>query len=120
MKSDEPIPPSSFIPHLSKDSGWATAAMLDRQIGEFIIGIREWAGLHIKAQRDPGGRIVSYGYHCHEPNEHGVCENWVVYGYTTHMAALIAGLKAKFGTDQSSDVDGEPGDRLVTVCPVKR
>jgi hypothetical protein len=65
---------------------------LERAVMEVIAILRERLGLQVHAQRDPGHRIVSYGYHWHHPDPLGVCENRTFYGYTTAMAALTAGL----------------------------
>jgi hypothetical protein len=103
-----------------QDTGWSTAAALDRLIGQFIIDMREELGLRVMNQHDPGGRIISYGFHWHEPNEQEGCKNRIFYGYPTPLAALCAGLKAKLGADQPSNEDGELEGRVVTACRVKR
>ena len=86
---------------------------------QFIADVRAWSGLCIDDQRDPDGRIVSYGYHWHELNEQGVCESWVVYGYPTPLTALSAGLQAKLKTDQRADRRDACEDRLVTRCKIQ-
>jgi len=65
---------------------------LERAVMEMIATLRERFGLQVHAQRDPGGRIVSYGYHWHHPDPQGVCENHTFYGYTTALDALTAGI----------------------------
>jgi hypothetical protein len=98
------------------DAGSATAAVLDRLVAEFVADVRAWGGPHVDDQRDPGGRIVSYSYHWHEPNEQGVCENWIVYGYPTPLAALSAGFRAKVHSDGSADEDRRHADQLMVRC----
>jgi hypothetical protein len=99
----------------TRREGLVVAHALERLMGEFITDMRERSGLYVCVQRDPGGRIVSYGYHLHEPNAAGACDNLVVYGYPTPLAALSAGLKAKCGDGRSA----APTDRLVMRCELK-
>jgi hypothetical protein len=102
-------------------SGMAVAYVLERLITEFIADVRAWAGLQVYDQRDPGGRIVSYGYHWHEPNGEGDCDNLIVYGYPTPPAAVSAGFKAGCGKGQL-DMPGAKGaltERMVMRCHVK-
>jgi hypothetical protein len=108
---DELIPSSSFIPQPS--------AVLDRLMSEFLLDVQAWAGLHIVDQRDPGERVVSYGYHWHEPDERGKCDNLTVYGYPTPLMAFSAGLQAKLKSDQRTDTRDACEDRLVTRCKIQ-
>ena len=94
----------------------ASMHVLERLTTEFLADIRERAGLHVYDQRDPGGRVVSYGYHWHEPDAQGGCENWIVYGYATPLDALSAGFCAKLNGDQVSDIGGGFAGRLMARC----
>jgi hypothetical protein len=71
-------------------SAWV--AHLDLAWADCVATIRERLGLEIHEQRDPGGRIVSYGYHWHRPDAQGRCPYFIVYGYETDREALIEGL----------------------------
>jgi hypothetical protein len=111
MMSDELPHASSCLPQPS--------AVLDRLIDEFLLDIRMWAGLHIVDQRDPGERVVSYGYHWHEPDERGTCDNLTVYGYPTPLVAFSAGLQAKLKSDQRADTRDVCENRLITRCKIQ-
>jgi hypothetical protein len=67
-------------------------AHLDRAWADYLAYLRERLGFEIHEQRDPGGRIVSYGYHWHRPDAHGACPYLIVYGYETDREAVQAGL----------------------------
>ena len=92
----------TYEPDTVRRDGLAVAHTLERLITEFIADVRAWAGLQVYDQRDPGGRIVSYGYHWHEPDDDGFCGNLIVYGYPTPLAAVNAGFKARSGHAHSA------------------
>jgi hypothetical protein len=47
-------------------------------------------------QTNSAGRLVSYGYHWHAPDDQGDCTNLLFFGYATPLEALAAGILAGF------------------------
>jgi hypothetical protein len=111
---DKDTTPSCF--HLS-------AVPLEQALEGFRLRLAEHLGLLLIPHTDLAGRTVSYGFHWHMPDAHGMCTNLVVCGYETPLDALAAGILAGFaaGLMIAGDAERDALERageLIGYCQV--
>jgi hypothetical protein len=111
MRDDTVQHPRERLPQAVADGGAVLMAA-------FCQKVEQGLGVQVREQRDPSGRLVSYGYHWHQPDAQRDRGNYVVYGFATLIDALYAGLVERAQEELASPVPERTPvpDVLITRC----